>query len=198
MPKRIVVAMTGASGAILGVRLLEALHNCGAETHLIISEAGKQTLAIETEYAVEQVWAMASCAYDDADLTSPLASGSFPTDGMVIIPCSVKTLAGVASGYAATLILRAADVALKERRPLIMAVREAPLSAIHLENMLRVTRAGAVIMPPVPAFYTKPQTVNDICDQFVARIMAGFALSHPKFTSWQGTSCNESAERQTW
>lgn len=187
MPKRIVVAITGASGAILGVRLLEALQKAGVETHLIISSAGKNTLAIETEYRVEEVEKLASWVHDDADLTSPLASGSFPVDGMAVVPCSVKTLAGIASGYASSLILRAADIALKERRPLILAVRETPLSAIHLENMVRVTQAGAVVMPPVPAFYVKPETVDDICTQFVGRILARFELPHPEYRPWRGS-----------
>ncbi|NLV91458.1 MAG: UbiX family flavin prenyltransferase [Firmicutes bacterium] len=183
---RLVVAVTGASGSILAVRLLEALAQRDCEVHLVVSDAAQQTLELETDYKLDYLASLADRTYSNRDVSAALASGSFPVTGMVVVPCSVKTLAGIASGYAESLILRAADVCLKERRPLILAVRETPLNAIHLDNMLRVTQAGAIVMPPVPAFYTKPVTVDDICTQFVGRILARFGLSVAGYQVWEG------------
>ncbi len=186
MGTRLAVAVTGASGAILAVRLLEALNKTDCEVHLVVSDAARQTIRIETAVEMEYVESLALRVHSDRDFTSVLASGSYPIDGMVVVPCSAKTLAGIACGYAESLILRAADVCLKERRQLILAVRETPLSAIHLENMLKVTQAGAIVMPPVPAFYTHPQSIDDICTQFVGRILARFGLKCSGYQVWNG------------
>jgi 4-hydroxy-3-polyprenylbenzoate decarboxylase len=154
---RLIVGMTGATGAIYGVRLLERLREAGAETHLVISRWGARTLLHETSWSRERVEALASVTYAPADMGAAISSGSFRTDGMVIAPCSAKTLAAIAHGFGENLIHRAADVVLKERRRLVLAVREAPLSDIHLENMLKLSRMGAVILPPMPAFYNNPR-----------------------------------------
>src|SRR5687767_6049646 len=149
---KIIVGMSGATGAIYGVRILERLRDAGAETHLVISRWGARTLLHETPYSREQVEALATVSYNAADMGAAISSGSFQTDGMIVAPCSAKTLAAVAHGFGENLIHRAADVVLKERRKLVLVVREAPLSDIHLENMLKLSRMGTVILPPVPAF----------------------------------------------
>ena len=169
--RKIVLGISGASGAALGIRLLEELCKAGAETHLVVSRWGVYTIEHETDYEIDEVCDMATCTYEEDDMAAAISSGSFPVDAMAIAPCSMKTLAGIASGFSEDLIMRAADVCLKERRPLILAVRETPLSKIHIENMLKVTEAGAVCMPPVPAFYMRPKTVDEIVTQSVYRIM---------------------------
>jgi len=169
--KKIVIGISGASGAGYGIRLLEELKSAGAETHLIISRWGVYTIEQETGRGVEAVKAMASYVYEADDLAAPIASGSFHVDVMAVVPCSMKTLAGIANGFSDDLMTRAADVCLKERRPLILAVRETPLSRIHIDNMLKATDAGAIIMPPMPAFYTKPRSVDELIDQSVFRLM---------------------------
>lgn len=169
---KLIVAMSGATGAIYGIRLLEALRqNPEVETHLVLSRWAQETVTLETGYEVREVLALADCCYRADDLGAPIASGSFSTAGMVIIPCSMKTLAAVANGYADNLIVRAADVMLKERRRLILVARETPLNEIHLENMLRLTRAGAIIVPPVPAFYNHPRSLDDIINHLVGRVL---------------------------
>jgi len=169
--KKIIIGITGASGAVYGVRLLEELKKTGAETHLVISRWGQYTIEQETGRGVEAIKSLASFVYAPDDMTASVSSGSFPIDSMVIAPCSMKTLAGVANGFSDDLITRAADVCLKERRPMILAVRETPLSRIHIDNMLKATDAGAIIMPLMPAFYTQPKTIDEIVDQSVYRIM---------------------------
>src|SRR5687767_4686326 len=164
---KIIVAITGATGAIYGVRILERLREAGAETHLVISRWGARTLLHETPYSREQVESLASAAYAPGDMGAAISSGSFRTDGMIIAPCSAKTLGAIAHGVGENLIHRAADVVLKERRRLVLVVREAPLSEIHLENMLKLSRMGAVILPPMPAFYSRPQSIDDIVDHTV-------------------------------
>jgi 4-hydroxy-3-polyprenylbenzoate decarboxylase len=183
---RIVVGITGASGAILGVRCLEALRELGVETHLVMSRWSKATILAETAYLPDQVQALASVLHSVDDLAASVSSGSFRTDGMVVAPCSMKTLAAIRSGYSDNLISRAADVILKERRKLVLLTRESPLSAIHLENMLALTRMGAVIMPPVPSFYTKPETVDDIVHHLVGRVLDQFGLELPDMKRWTG------------
>src|SRR6187431_3677798 len=173
---RVIVGITGATGAIYGVRLLERLRESGVETHLVISRWGSRTLLHETPYSREQVEALATVSYAPGDMGAAISSGSFRTDGMVIAPCSAKTLAAIAHGFGENLVHRAADVTLKERRPLVLMVREAPLSDIHLENMLKLSRSGAVILPPMPAFYTNPRTLDDIVDQTVSRVLDQFGL----------------------
>jgi len=169
--KKIVVGISGASGAVFGVRLLEELARVGAETYLVISKWGAYTIECETDYSLDAVHALASHVCDEGDMAAAISSGSFPIDAMAVAPCSMKTLAGIASGFSDDLIIRAADVCLKERRPLVLAVRETPLSKIHIENMLRVTEAGAICMPPMPAMYTRPDSVEEIVTQSVFRIM---------------------------
>jgi 4-hydroxy-3-polyprenylbenzoate decarboxylase len=182
--KRIIVGITGASGALYGVRSLRLLEEKGFETHLIISEAGKQVIELETDFKVRDLEAMASYTYDDQDLASPLASGSCLTSGMVIVPCTMKTLSGVANSYAGNLIERAADVTLKEKRKLILVVRETPLHKGHLRLMSQAADIGAHILPPIPAFYHKPATIDDIVDQTVGKILDSFGIEHDQFNRW--------------
>jgi 4-hydroxy-3-polyprenylbenzoate decarboxylase len=183
-PRRLIVGITGATGAIYGVRLLEILRETDIETHLIISKWGVRTLAHETPYSLEQVQKLATRCYSSQDEGAAVASGSFVTRGMVLCPCSVRSLAAVAHGHGDNLIHRAADVVLKERRKLVLAVRETPLSDIHLENMLKLSRMGAVIFPPVPAFYTQPQSINDLVDQTVMRVLDQFGIHIDSGTRW--------------
>ncbi|MCL6557770.1 MAG: UbiX family flavin prenyltransferase [Firmicutes bacterium] len=168
---QIVVGMTGASGVIYGTTLLQALKRHGVETHLILSRQAEALIDMETQYSIEDVRAVASHAYTENELNAPPASGSFLHQGMVIAPCSMKTLAGIATGYAENLIQRAADVTIKEGRKLVLLPRESPLSAIHLENMLKLARLGVVIAPPIPAFYPQPETIADLINFSVGRIL---------------------------
>jgi flavin prenyltransferase len=184
--KKIIVGMTGATGAIYGVRLLERLREAGAETHLVVSKWGARTLLHETPYSREHLESLASIVYQPADMGAAISSGSFRTDGMIIAPCSAKTLAAVAHGFGENLIHRAADVILKERRRLVLLVREAPLSDIHLENMLKLSRMGAVILPPMPAFYNHPRTVDDVVDHTVSRVLDQFGLEVSGAERWSG------------
>ena len=165
------VAMTGASGAILGIKLLEQLKKLEIETELVISEKAEIIIKTETDYNVKEVRQLATKNYEVNDLTAAPASGSYKVDKMIVIPCSMKTLAAVANGYSNNLISRVADVMIKERRRLILVVREAPLNAIHLENMLKLTRLGVVIFPPIPSFYHKPQYIDDIINHTIGRIL---------------------------
>jgi 4-hydroxy-3-polyprenylbenzoate decarboxylase len=183
---KIIVGITGATGAIYGVRILERLREAGAETHLVISRWGARTLLHETPYSREQVESMASAAYAPGDMGAAISSGSFRTDGMVIAPCSAKTLAAVAHGFGENLVHRAADVVLKERRRLVLVVREAPLNDIHLENMLKLSRMGAVVLPPMPAFYSRPRTVDDIVNHTVSRVLDQFGLDASGVERWSG------------
>lgn len=185
-PRRIVVAMTGASGAVYGVRLLEALQQQPVETHLVMSEWARRTIVWETDYSVAAVAKLADEVYADDDLEAPLCSGSFLTEGMIVAPCSMRSLAAIANGLSGNLVHRAADVALKERRKLVLLVREAPLSVIHLENMLRVARAGAIVSPPVPAFYARPRSIDDIVDHTVGRLLDHFSLELGLVRRWSG------------
>ncbi len=184
--KRLVVAMTGATGVVFGVRLLEALRETDVESHLIVSKWAQQNLAHETDMTPDAIRALADMAYAPGDMGAALSSGSVPTDGMVVIPCSVSSLAAIATGTASHLVHRAADVTLKEGRKLVLVVRETPLSTIHLENMLRLSRMGVTILPPVPAFYNHPQTVADIVDHVVARVLDQFGIAAPFAKRWDG------------
>lgn len=185
-PRRIAVAITGATGAVFGVRMLQRLREMDVETHLVISQWGRRTIEHETAYSAEEVRAMADVVHGIGDQGATMSSGSFRMEGMVIAPCSARTLAAIAHGLADNLVTRTADVMLKERRQLLLMVREAPLNDIHLENMLKVSRAGAVISPPVPAFYTRPQTIDDIVDQIVGRVLDQFGLEQKDLTRWDG------------
>jgi 4-hydroxy-3-polyprenylbenzoate decarboxylase len=183
---KIVVAITGATGAIYGVRILQRLRDAGAETHLVISRWGARTLLHETPYSREEVESLATVSYAPGDMGAAISSGSFRTDGMVIAPCSAKTLAAVAHGFGENLVHRAADVVLKERRRLVLVVREAPLSDIHLENMLKLSRMGAVVLPPMPAFYNHPRTVDDVVDHTVSRVLDQFGVEVSGVERWSG------------
>ncbi len=184
-PRRLIVGITGASGSIYGVRLLQMLRGTDIETHLVMSRWGARTLVHETGYTPEQVQALASVSHPLTDQGATISSGSFVTMGMVIVPCSVRTLAAIAHGLGDHLVHRAADVVLKERRKLVLAVREAPLNEIHLENMLKLSRMGVVIAPPVPAFYAKPDTVDEIVNHTVARLLDQFGI-HVDMARWPG------------
>ena len=168
---KVIVGISGASGAVYGIRLLEELKAVGVETYLVISRWGEYTIEQETDYKIEEVRALADHVCETDDMAAPISSGSFPIDAMAVVPCSMKTLAGIANGFSEDLIIRAADVCLKERRPLILAVRETPLSRIHIDNMLKATDAGAIVMPPMPAFYMKPESIDEIVKQSVFRII---------------------------
>jgi 4-hydroxy-3-polyprenylbenzoate decarboxylase len=183
---RLIIGITGATGAIYGVRLLQRLREAGAETHLVISKWGVQTLLHETPHTKEQVEALADVAYTPGDMGAAISSGSFRVDGMIVAPCSAKTLGAIAHGVGDNLVHRAADVTLKERRRLVLAVREAPLSDIHLNNMLTLSRMGAVILPPMPAFYNHPRTIDDMVDHTVARMLDQFGLETPGSVRWSG------------
>lgn len=183
-PRRLVVAMTGATGVIYGVRLLETLRHGPVETHLVMSGWARRTIIAETDRNPDAVLALADQAHDEADLAAPPASGSFLTDGMVVAPCSMKSLAAIATGVSENLIHRAADVTLKEGRRLLLLVRESPLSVIHLENMLRVARAGALVVPPVPAFYARPRTLDEMVDHTVGRVLDHFGVPHDLVRRW--------------
>lgn len=185
---RLVVAISGASGAVYGVRALEVLRKLKVETHLIVTDAARDTIRLETPFKPRYVEGLATRTHRVGDLTSAVASGSFETDGMAVIPCSMKTLAGVAAGYSDNLLLRAADVTLKERRPLVLVVREAPLSLIHLENMVAVTRAGAIVLPAMPAFYSRPKTVDDLVDQVVGKALDLLGVKSSLFKRWGATT----------
>lgn len=182
----LVVAITGASGAIYGVELLKALRDLGRPAHLIVSQAGARTLELETGLALAEVQALAERSHAEDDLAAPVSSGSFATAGMVVLPCSIKTLSAVAHSFNHNLIARAADVCLKERRRLVLAVRETPLHQGHLEMMARVAGLGAVILPPLPAFYHHPATVLDIVRQSVGKVLDQFAIDHQLYARWQG------------
>jgi flavin prenyltransferase len=183
---KVIVAITGATGAIYGVRILQRLREAGAESHLVISRWGARTLLHETPYSREQVEALATVTYAPGDMGAAISSGSFRTDGMVIAPCSAKTLAAIAHGFGENLVHRAADVVLKERRKLVLVVREAPLSDIHLENMLKLSRMGSVVLPPMPAFYNHPRTVDDVVEHTVSRVLDQFGLDVSGVERWSG------------
>ena len=187
--KRLIVGISGASGAIYGVRLLQVLRDvAGVETHLVMSQAARQTLSLETDLSLRDVQALADVVHDARDIATSISSGSFKTAGMVILPCSIKTLSGIVNSYTDTLVTRAADVVLKERRPLVLCVRETPLHLGHLRLMTQAAELGAVIMPPVPAFYHRPQTLDDVINQTVNRVLDQFDIDLPEdlFTRWQG------------
>ena len=183
--KRIIVGISGASGAIYGIRMVEALKG-RAESHLVISTAARQIISMETSYEVPQIESMAASVHDFNDLAAPISSGSFRTDGMVIVPCSVKTLSAVANSFGENLMARAADVILKERRRLILVVRETPLHLGHLRLMVRAAEMGAIIFPPVPALYNRPERLEEVIDHTIGRILDLFEIEHTLFKRWGG------------
>jgi len=184
--RRLVVGITGASGVILGIRLLEVLKSADIETHLVLSPAAKATISQETDWKVSDVLAQADVVHNHADIGATIASGSFPTLGMVVIPCSIKTLSAIANSYANDLITRAADVTLKEGRLLLLVVREAPLHRGHIRLMDQAAEAGAVIFPPVPAFYTRPKNVADIVNNIVGRVLTRLGIENEQYKVWAG------------
>lgn len=192
-PQRLIVGMTGASGAIIGVRLLEALKREGVETHLVVSKWAQQTLEHETDYSVADLRDIADVYYGPADMGAAVSSGSFITDGMVIAPCSARSMAAIANGFGEHLVHRAADVILKEGRKLVLVVRESPLSAIHIENMLKLARLGVGILPPMPAFYNAPQTIDDVVDHVVARTLDHLGVGGDYAKRWDGDMRNRGA-----
>ncbi|MGB5061297.1 MAG: UbiX family flavin prenyltransferase [Candidatus Promineifilaceae bacterium] len=187
--KKMIIGISGASGVIYGIRLLSVLRDLpDVETHLVISRAGAITIGLETEYTLEQVTTLADVTYREQDIAARISSGSFKTDGMIVIPCSMKTLAGIAQSFSDNLLLRAADVVLKDRRRLILMARETPLHLGHLRLMTQLTEMGAIIAPPMPAFYHNPQTLDDIINQTVNRVcdLAEIDLPQDLFTRWDG------------
>ena len=184
--KRIIVGITGATGAILGVRLLEALNAAKIETHLVLSKWGQQTVEYELGLTLADLRKRASVVHGAGNMAATLSSGSFRTEGMVIAPCSMRTAAAIAHGYGESLVHRAADVVLKERRRLVLVPRETPLSEVHLENLLKLARMGVAIVPPMPAFYNKPATVDDIIDHIVARVLDQFDIDAAFAKRWDG------------
>jgi 4-hydroxy-3-polyprenylbenzoate decarboxylase len=184
--ERLIVGISGASGIIYGIRLLEALRGIEVETHLVISEAARKVTEVETGYSVPQVEALADAVYRNSEIEAPISSGSFQTLGMAVVPCAVKSLSAIAHSYNDTLLARAADVVLKERRKLVLVVRETPLHLGHLRLMADVTEYGAVILPPVPSFYHQPKTIDDILAHTVGKILDQFQLDHRLFQRWDG------------
>jgi 4-hydroxy-3-polyprenylbenzoate decarboxylase len=182
--RRMIVGISGATGVIYGVRLLEALRRLDIETHLVVSKSGDLTRAYETDLSAAELRALADVTYRAADVGAAISSGSFRTMGMVVAPCSIRTLSEIATGVTGSLLSRAADVCLKERRRLVLMVRETPLHAGHLKSMLAVTEAGGVIAPPVPAFYTRPRTLEDVVDHTIARVLDLFDLEVPFASRW--------------
>jgi len=192
---RIIVGISGATGVVYGVRMLKALRTCGVETHLVVTQSAIKNLVIETEYTRTDLESLAHTVYDVEDIGAAIASGSYQVDGMVVIPCSIKTLSAVANSFNYNLLVRAADVTLKERRRLVLVVRETPLHEGHLDLMAKVTRTGGIIMPPVPAFYHMPKTIDDIIDQTVGKVLDLFSIDAKIFKRW-GTKNNMKLVRE--
>ena len=184
--RRIIVGMTGASGAIYGIRLLEALRAEPIEVHLVMSEWARKTIVLETDYRASTVAKLADVVYPEDDMNAAVGSGSFLAAGMIVAPCSMKSVAAIANGLSQNLLHRAADCTLKEQRKLVLLVREAPLSVIHLENMLRVARAGAIVSPPVPAFYARPHSLDEMVDHTIGRLLDHFDIERGMVRRWDG------------
>lgn len=181
---RLVIGITGSTGVIYGIRMLEILKQLGVETHLIMSEWGAKCIAMETKHSIDYVKSLATTFSDEKNMAASVSSGTHKVDGMIISPCSMKTLSAIANGYDDTLVARAAGVTIKESRKLVLMARETPLSAIHLENMLKLSRLGVVILPPVTEFYTSPSTVNDIINHGVGKCLDQFDLEHNLYSRW--------------
>jgi flavin prenyltransferase len=194
--KRLVVGISGSSGAILGIRLLQILRDSDIETHLVLTPAAELTIQAETNWKVPEVLALAKVAYDVADIGAAIASGSFATLGMVVAPCSIKSLSAIANSYANDLLVRAADVTLKEGRPLILVVRETPLHRGHLRLMDLAARAGAVVFPPVPTFYTRPKSVDEMVDHLAGRILSRMGIDNAVTQVWAGLAAASRSENE--
>jgi flavin prenyltransferase len=182
--KRLVVGISGATGAVYGIRLLEFLSKTDVETHLVVSRSAEKTIRMETQWTLEQVKALATVTYNMEDVGADISSGSFHTEGMAVIPCSIKSLSAIANSYNENLLIRAADVTLKERRKLVLVVRETPLHRGHLSLMLNVADAGGIILPPIPAFYFLPKTMDDLINHTVGRVLDVFGVDHSLFNRW--------------
>lgn len=182
--KRIIVGITGATGAIYGIRLLEILSRSKVETHLVITEAAERTIRMETDWKIAEVHSLAKVVYDINDVGADIASGSFQTDGMVIIPCSIKSLSAIANSFNLNLLIRAADVTIKEKRKLVLGVRETPLHKGHLNLMMNLADLGVIILPPIPAFYFHPKTIDDLINHTVGKILDLFHIDHTLFARW--------------
>jgi len=181
---RIIVGISGATGSIYGIRLLQVLKEKKLETHLVITSTSKKIILEETPYSIHEVESLASTIHEEGDLGAAISSGSFKTDGMVVAPCSIKTLSAIANSYNANLLTRAADVTLKERRNLILVIRETPLHAGHIDLMLRASRMGAILLPPMPAFYFHPKTIDDVINHTVGKVLDLFGIEHHLFERW--------------
>jgi 4-hydroxy-3-polyprenylbenzoate decarboxylase len=181
---KLVIGITGSTGVIYGIRILEVLKQCKIQTHLVITEWAKKCLAMETDYKLDQLKSLAAEYSDDSNLASGISSGTYRHNGMIVIPCSMKTLSSIANGYDETLVARAAGVTLKESRKLVLVTRETPLTAINLENMLKLSRLGVVILPPVPGFYTKPKSIEQIIDHTVGKCLDQFGIDHDLYKRW--------------
>ena len=181
---RLIIGITGSTGVIYGIRMLEVLKNAGVETHLIMSEWAEKCISMETKYSVEQVKSLATTISDEKNMAASISSGTHKTDGMIVIPCSMKSLSSIANGYDETLVARAAGVTLKESRKLILVARETPLTAINLENMLKLAQLGVIIMPPVTEFYTNPTSIDAMIDHIVGKCLDQFDIEHDLFTRW--------------
>jgi 4-hydroxy-3-polyprenylbenzoate decarboxylase len=190
-PRRLVVGISGASGAIYGVRLLELLKKTDIETHLIMSKSAEMTIVYETDYKPKEVRALASVTHPMADIGASISSGSFPTMGMIVVPCSIRTMSEIATGVTSSLLSRAADVVLKERRRLVLAVRETPLHGGHLRTMTTLSDFGAIIAPIVPAFYNKPKTIDDIINHSIGRLLDLFGIDTRTVKRWEGGPAQE-------
>jgi len=184
---KLIIGITGSTGVIYGIRLLEVLKALGIETHLIMSEWGQKCIPMETDYTVEDVKSLAVEVSDEKNMAASISSGTHKTDGMIVIPCSMKTLSSIANGYDETLVARAAGVILKESRKLILVTRETPFSAIHLENMLKLARLGVIILPPIPGFYAKPTSIDDLVNHTVGKCLDQFDIDHNLYQRWGET-----------
>ena len=193
---RLIIGISGATGSIYGVRLLEVLQKKKIETHLIISSTSKKIIPQETSHSLKEVETLASFVYENEDLHASISSGSFKVDGMVIIPCSIKTLSGIAHSYNQNLMTRAADVTLKERRKLVLVVRETPFHQGHLELMLKVTQMGGIILPPMPAFYFNPKTIDDLINHTVGKVLDLFGIDHHLFERWGSSKTKEALKKK--
>jgi 4-hydroxy-3-polyprenylbenzoate decarboxylase len=194
--KRLTIGISGATGAIYGIRLLEVLSKSDVETHLIITEAGENTIRMETDWKVEDVKALAKVSHDIKNLGADVSSGSFLSEGMVIIPCSIKSLSGIANSFNENLLIRAADVTLKERRKLVLVVRETPLHLGHIELMLQASRMGAILLPPVPAFYFLPKTIDDLVNHTIGKVLDLFGLNHHLFYRWGSSEVKKTLRKK--
>jgi len=193
---RLIIGISGATGAIFGIRLLEFLSKSDVETHLIITEAGENTILMETDWKVEEVKSLAKVVHDIKDLGADISSGSFLSEGMVIIPCSIKSLSGIANSFNENLLIRAADVTLKERRKLVLVVRETPLHLGHIELMLQASRMGAILLPPVPAFYFNPKTIEDLINHTVGKVLDLFGINHHLFSRWGSSNMKKTLRKK--